>query len=226
MKIILTIGLLILTSFPAAAQHKLDGTTLRSDEAVQDAEKLYEDLKAIVAELEEQDQRHFLGIYSTYSTISAIKTVRKNVEKTVKLCGKENPDLKDKMNGRYKDWNKTLTPVLKEAKAQVDNMIIAQDYAKRKTIRTFLKRVDSVRDKTEKSLNKVPITTEEGCNHLHDKMDETQETLTTLLQETLISIPRTIGTAKQVRKAEEEERKAAEKAKEDAEKETEKAQEE
>jgi hypothetical protein len=207
MKYILTVALFILTSFPAFAQNDVSDKIIHSDASVNDAEQLYADLKDIVGTLEEQNQRHFLGIYSTYTTIGAVKAVRTSVENTVKACGKENPDLKDKMDSRYATWVKAIDPVLKEADTQVKNMIIAQDYEQPKTIRAFLKRTDDVRTKTAESITKIPVTTPEGCNYLHDKMDETQITLTDLLQETLIAIPRSINTAKQAEAAEEKEEK-------------------
>jgi hypothetical protein len=206
MKYILPALLLILAAFPAQAQHELDGKVMHSARASKDAEKLFEDLKEIVGGLEEQNQRHFLAIYSTYSTIAAVKTVQDDVGEAVKACGKENADMKDMMDTRYGKWNDALNPILKEAAGQVDNMIIVQDYEKPKNIKNFLKRIDDVRKKTSESLEKVPVTTKDACQHLHDKMDDTQATLTELLRETLLAIPLTIGTASQVKEADKAEK--------------------
>lgn len=216
MKYILPALLLILAAFPAQAQHELDGKILHSARSSKDAEKLYEDLKKIVGDLDEQNQRHFLAIYSTYATIAAVKTVEQDVGQAVDACAKANADMKDVMKDRYKKWQQSIKPVLDRASVQVDNMVVSQDYEKPKAIRDFLKRVDDVRKKTSESLSKVPVTTPDACQYLHDKMDDTEKTLNTLLEETLIAIPRTIGTSSQVQAT--EDKAAKEKAAEEQDK--------
>lgn len=189
MKHLLAIAILLFVAVPAKAESKLDDKVLLSEDAVEDAEKLHKDLKAIIEDLDENNQKHFLGIYYTYSTLGAVKTVKNDVKQAVDMCAAENPDLAEKITERYQKWDEAITPIIKEAEGQVDNMIIAQDYKKSKTITKFLKRVDKVRAQTAGSLTKVPVTTPKACNSLRKKMDQTQKSLIKLLQETLISIP-------------------------------------
>jgi hypothetical protein len=97
--------------------------------------------------------------------------------------------MKDKLQARYNAWDQDVGAVIKEAGAQVDNMVAAQEYAKPAEIRKVFKALDARRTKTESQITKIPVTTPEACQFLHDKMDETQASLTNLLRSALITAP-------------------------------------
>lgn len=187
------VGMMLVLPVAAYADNALDGKVAVSEEAINDAQKLYDDMQAILEDLTEANQRHFLAVYQTYALIGTVQTVRGDVGKAVIACGEDNPDLKDKMATRFEAWKDAVNPVILEAKALVDNMVIAQDYRKPKQMWEFLDQIDQVRIKTDSSLNKVPVTNEKSCNKLYDTMDDTQDGLVGMLQETLVAIPRALS---------------------------------
>jgi len=97
--------------------------------------------------------------------------------------------MKDALQSRYDEWDGALTPIIEDANANVDNMIIAQEYAKPRDIKKLLKFIDKKRVSRADDVKKFPVTSPEACEYLRNKMDDTQENLTTLLKSTLVSLP-------------------------------------
>jgi hypothetical protein len=151
------------------------------------SEKAFETLKEISANLKEADAKHFYMIYNNYNLIGTVKVVQGDVKNAVKACGENNPDMKADMDARYKTWNGALQPVIKESEANVNNMILAQDYAESAKIKKAFKALDDARRINNEQMDKQPVTTAEACEYLGNKMSDTQENLVTLLRTTLVS---------------------------------------
>lgn len=178
--------------------------------------KVVEAAKEFTAELNEEDERHFGVLYGNYNLIKIVGIVREDLGEAMEACGEANPDIKDEANTRYKEWTVAIDPVIKDAEANVANMILAQDYAKPRKFDNFFKLVDQARNQHSKDVEKVPVTTLEACEKMISKMDETQPKMIELLEATLVSLPMAIQAEKEeaARKAAEEE--AARKAEEEA----------
>lgn len=190
----------------------------------EDAEATEEKKNSVIAaaedfmkDLNRRERRHFSVLYGNYNMTKVVETVQGDVGLAVDKCGEDNPDMKEKLKTRYKDWKAAIKPVLTEAGANVNNMVFAQEYAKPAEIRKFFKLIDKTREEHEKQIEKIPVTTPEACQHLLEKMDETQENLIHLLEATLISLPQALqaedeeAIAKEKEKAEKEAAKQAEK---------------
>lgn len=136
-----------------------------------------------------EEQTHFYMVYTTYSLIGTVKMVRNDVQRAVKACGDDNPDMKTKMSARFSDWNAAVDPVLSEAEGHVQNMILAQDYVEEDKLRALLTDIDAQREKALGSVDKVPVSTFDACEHLYATMDDTQAQMVSLLRQTLISVP-------------------------------------
>lgn len=163
----------------------------------------------------EADKRHFGVLYSNYNLVKVVEAVQKDVGAAVGKCGAANPDMKKPLNERHDQWDKAIKPVMKEAEANINNMVFAQDYAKPKKIREFFKLIDKARTEKDAEVEKVPVTSKEACEYLLKTMDSTQENLTNLLQATLISLPQAIQLEQEEqarRQAEESKGKAGDKA--------------
>ena len=175
--------------------------------------------------LDELSEQHFYALYGSYNMIQVVEGVRSQVGDAVERCIDANPDMKESLEKRYDDWNAALKPIIKDANANVDNMIAVQDYTKPRKIKKLLKHTDKMREEKNESLEKFPVTTPEACEYLRAKMDETEENLMALLQSTLVSLPQTMTQDIADKKAEQEEaaRIAAEKEKAKAEAEAAKA---
>lgn len=149
-------------------------------------------------DLEPAERGHFTAIYNAHNLTSVVKIVQEDVDNAVKACTKENPDLADSITARHDAWKAEISPVLKDAQGNINNMIAAQDYAKPKKIRSVLKFADDARAKTNKDIEKIPVTSPEACESLRDKMDDTQDQLTKLLQSTLVSLPRALESSEEL----------------------------
>lgn len=151
--------------------------------------KLNDMIRDIRKDLDAINRRHFFLVYNNHNIITTVKTVQKDVTSAIQSCGKENPDMKDDLDARFATWNDAINTQLDEANGHIENMIIAQDYAQKSTIRNILKTADELREETASKVQKVPVVTEKACNHLLNKMDETQDTMVNLLKQTLVAMP-------------------------------------
>jgi len=174
---------------------------------------VHERIAALTEGFDELSEQHFYALYGSYNMIQVVEGVREQVGDAVEKCVEANPDMKDALNTRFKDWDGALKPIIKDANANVDNMIAVQDYTKPRNIKKLLKHTDKMREDKNKELEKFPVTTPEACEYLRVKMDETQENLTALLQSTLVSLPQAMTQDIADKKAAQEEaaRVAAEK---------------
>ena len=153
---------------------------------------VYEEIEAFTKELDEPSQQHFYALYGSYNLIKVVEDVQNQVGKAIDKCADANPDMKDALKTRHKDWTKAIKPIMKEANANVDNMIIAQEYAKKKEVKRILKLNDELRENKAGDVDKFPVTTPEACEYLRVKMDETEANLTELLRSTLVSLPQSL----------------------------------
>jgi hypothetical protein len=165
---------------------KEDPELAKQEKQIEDVYKLIDDL---VKGLEEREQKHFYMMYSNYNLIATVEMVQGDVANAVKECGKNNPDMKEVMDTRFGDWKSALKPVLEEAHANVNNMLEAQEYAKTSEIKKIFKQLDKTRVKVNNQVEKIPVTTPEACDYLRNKMDETQDSMLSILKSTLVSFP-------------------------------------
>ncbi len=210
-RFLILIALVIVLTVPHAFAQEGEGTAsepaaeapvqyeLNKDEIKKSYEKA-QDIKARTEELKQEmtgimegksleEKQHFLMAYNSHNIIETVRIVQKDVKAAVKECGKNNPDLKGKLDNRYKEWDGAVAPILKEAQANLDNMIVAQDYADKKKIKAIFSKISKVREQSNDQIDKIPVSTPEACGYLYDKMEGTQEGLTKMLQATLVTMP-------------------------------------
>lgn len=147
-------------------------------------------LDSVQKGLKPREKNHLFIIYSNYNIIKTVETVQGDVENAIKKCGENNTDMKADMDDRLTSWNNVVDPVMKEANANLKNMIVAQDYTSKAKIDEIFNAVDETRKYASSQIQKVPVTTPEACTYLKNKMDDTEETMTGLLRTTLITYPR------------------------------------
>jgi membrane-associated HD superfamily phosphohydrolase len=174
-----------------AAEQPLDPeAAAKSEKYEKAATKAYDAIKEIGKDLKESDAKHFYMTYNNYNLAGTVKMVQGDVANAIKACGENNPNMKNDLDARYKTWDEAVAPVVKEAEANIDNMILAQEYADPAKIRKAFGALDEARKVTNEYVDKKPVTTEDACKSLLEKMDDTQENLISLLRTTLISVGR------------------------------------
>jgi hypothetical protein len=173
----------------AAEQKAAKDIAAGVQEHQQAAQKVFEQTKKIAQGLSPAQQQHFFILYNNYNMIGTVKMVQGDIGKAVAACGKENPELKEKMDSRYKTWSEAIDPVVKESEGNVNNMVIAQDYAKPEELKDVFKGLDDTRKLANAQIEKTPVTTKDACEYLLNTMDDTQENFVQLLRRTLMSPP-------------------------------------
>lgn len=153
------------------------------------APKMRAAIKAVSDGLEAGKMQHFAAVYNNYNMVNTVKMVRGDVSSAIKSCGENNADMKGDLDGRFAKWDGAVGPVVAEAEANVNNMVLAQDYVKKEDFQNIFKLIDETRDYTSKKYKKEPVTTRESCGYLLGKMDETQEALVSLLRAGMMSHP-------------------------------------
>ncbi len=189
-RVFLIATLSILTPLTALAQE-----TAPAQEEIKRDERfmsIHDHVKEITNGLDELSQKHFYALYGSYNLIQVVEDVRDQVDNAIDKCSDANPDMKDALKTRYKEWNEAIKPVMKDADANVDNMVKAQDYVPSSKIKKLFKILDEQRKKRNELVEKFPVTSPEACEYLRTKMDETQENLTSLLESTLVSHPQAL----------------------------------
>ncbi len=154
-------------------------------------------IKGLVENLKPEEMQHFSSIYSNYNMVNTVKTVRRDVTDAIKACGDNNPDMKVGLDSRFEIWGAAVEPVIKESDANINNMVFAQDYAKKEEFKNIFNLIDQTRDYTASKFEKVPVTTPEACNFLLGNMDETQSSMLSLLRAGLVSYPQSTSSPKE-----------------------------
>lgn len=154
--------------------------------------KTQAELEALMKRVGEEEQRHFYTIYSNYNLIGTVQVVQRDVGKAIAKCEENNPDMKDDLEARHASWLSVVDPLIKDARASIDNMVIAQDYVSKEFFERVFAAVDQTRRRTQDEINKIPVSTPEACTYLINKMDETQEKMVSMLRSTLISYPQAL----------------------------------
>ena len=175
-----------------AAQAEVDVKPVGIKEPSPELKKLNKELRDLTIDLSKNDRRHFFMIYNNHNMISTVKYVRDQVSAAIDACSETNPDMEQALRDRYKIWTDAVNEGIKDAEAQRDNMVIAQDYTKASDIRGILRQADGIRDETNDAVESVPVTTPEACEYLLNKMDETQSNMLAILRAALVTLPQAI----------------------------------
>jgi len=198
----------LVPSFSYAADAK-KGSAVPKNEILEAAQEFTEGF-------DEASQRHFGVLYGNYNMIKVVESVQESVEGAVEACGDKNPDLKVSLETRFDEWKKAVKPVIEDARANIQNMILAQDYSKPRNIKKFFRKIDKARKAKDKDVEKIPVTSLEGCEKLLKNMDATQPNMVKLLQATLISLPQVMQAEDDEARIKMEEAAAVKKAEEEA----------
>ena len=146
-------------------------------------------VKDVMHSLEKDELHHFMVIYANYSVYNMVSTVRGDVQKAADACAKNNPDMAEEITSRFSKWDETIGGGLKDARTNIDNLSLAQNYLPKADFEMLFSLVDSTRSATTSSFERIPVTTPEACTYMLSKMDETESSMKGALDQTLISYP-------------------------------------
>lgn len=140
----------------------------------------------LIDPLSEKDRESVFILRNKHSMMEATRIVEGDIENAVKSCGKNNPDMKDKMNARFKQWQAAVNPILDAAKKQLKKDIEAQKIVDADDLEDVLDLQSDAYEDAEKKTVKQPVTTKEACEGLLASMDRTEDNMIRILQQTLL----------------------------------------
>lgn len=181
----LMVGVMLMSfSVPAMAEAAKDKAAPKVEKETP-LTRLQEASEVMTKDLTKNKLLQFNAIETTYRTIRAVEDVQMSVTRAVTACGKANPEIKDDMDARLRDWKKALRPTMKKASSKLDKMVLLQDFSTASKVRGYLKMFDEAILYRNEGIKEVPATEKDACLKLKDSMDDTQEELVKLLTETL-----------------------------------------
>ena len=138
--------------------------------------------------LEPYQAQYIYQIRTEFGVIRSIQVARGDIENAVKSCGEENPDIKEAMQNRFNDWNDVVVPKLSVADVALKEAIQRQGFRPTVRVNMLLDHVQAAFEERDEMFKRVPVTTAEACRSLLESMDKTEESLKTLLEETISSL--------------------------------------
>lgn len=152
-------------------------------------EALNGQIRGIKGNLGQAEMAHFGIIYGNYNIYSMVKAVREDVGNAVKGCIENNPDMEKQLGVRWDKWTNSVDANMKEAWANINAMVMAQNYAPQDNMTRIFALVDETRKANSSRFETIPVTTPEACEFMLSKMDETQDNMNLLLIATIKSYP-------------------------------------
>lgn len=140
----------------------------------------------LIDPLSDKDKESIFILRNKHSMMKVTRVVEKDIENAVESCSKNNPDIKDKMNARFKQWQSAVNPILDNAEKQLEKDIEAQKIVDADAFEDMLDLHDEAYEEGEKQTVKQPVTTKEACEGLLASMDNTEDNMIQILQQTLL----------------------------------------
>ncbi len=199
--LLLTAAIALLSVTPAMAQEKAADTSKPAEKTESVLKKAPEPKKpventpvkkwidaenAVIDKLKPREQETFLLIREKYSIIKTIGIAKGDIGNAVKSCGKNNPDMKDKMESRFQQWQDAVDPIIKAAEKNLDSELNSQKVVEVSAAKNIFKLQDEAYAYNEKMTTKQVVTTAEACQGLLDSMDRTEDNMIKLLEQTLL----------------------------------------
>jgi hypothetical protein len=162
-------------------------SVLKKEQAAQLGEpvrKWFDAENALIDPLSDRDKESFLLLREKYSIIKTIEIAEGDIGKAVQSCGKANPDMKDTMEDRFKQWRNAVDPIIDTAKKQFDKDLAAQKLVDAKKAKNVFKLQDEAYAFNEKMTTKQYSSKKEHCEGLLASMDRTEDQMIRLLEQT------------------------------------------
>jgi len=121
-------------------------------------------------------------IHGGFGMIRAVRLVKNDVAKAVKVCAQDNPDLAEKITARFDQWNDGIEPLLVQNKERMNNAINDGGLPNEKKLKAYLDLIDKAAAHADSKIEKKIVSTPDACEGLIQSMDRTEPTMVELLQ--------------------------------------------
>ena len=146
--------------------------------------ELEEYTASLLKGLEQHQAQYIYKIRQEFGVIRSVQVIRSDIEKAVKSCGEENPDMKENISTRFNDWNDEILPKLAVADVALKDAIQRQSFRPTVRVTILLDHVQAAFEERDSKINKIPVTTLEACENLMQSLDDTEERLKELMDQT------------------------------------------
>jgi hypothetical protein len=137
---------------------------------------------ALAKQLNDEQSQKVAEMMMGFDMLRQIRIVEKDVGKAVEECGKNNPDIKDKIASRFGKWKSAVDPALSQNENSMNAAIKAKVAGDPRKIRDYFDLIEKYGEYEEVTLNKHAVTSAEECERLLSSLDRTQIALTEVLQ--------------------------------------------
>lgn len=141
---------------------------------------------AMIDKLDDKGKETIFILRNKYSVIRAIGVAERDVGAAVKACGKQNPDIKDKMDARFAQWQDAVKPIVSTAEKSLKSEVEKQKLVKPSEFNNVIKLNDAAFKYGDERTVKKPVSSKKACEELVDSMDDTEDRMIRLLQNTLL----------------------------------------
>lgn len=164
-----------LTLNPALVMAKPDNPVTRLDVKTED----------ILKGLDQNQTLQFEKIRTAYGTIRAVNDVKASLERALKSCTTNNPDLQTPMTERVQAWKNAVLPTVRKGENRLEKMILTQSFARPSAVRAYLKSFDDAVKYQDDEVTEIPVSKAADCQALMKNMGESEQVMGKLIIETL-----------------------------------------
>ncbi len=187
----------VLTLTPAMAQDKKTDSVVAKDAKKEAAvvapkkeitpiTKWIDAENALIDPLSNADKESIFILRQKHSIIRVIGVVERDINNAVESCGKANPDMKAGIVSRFEQWKSAVKPVVTTAQKNLTGEIDKQSIVDKAKFKKVLKLNDEAFEYGDKRTVKKPVSSKEACEALVESMDDTEDDMISLLQDTLL----------------------------------------
>jgi hypothetical protein len=145
--------------------------------------KVEQKARELIAPLSQGQMKDLFLLREGYGLIRSVEIVQRDIGRAVRLCGEDNPDLKEPMAARFRKWTDTVSPVLKDKMSTLQKAIDTQSFAKPDKIRGYFKALDDAATYAEKKFDKRVVTTPDACKSLLQSMNGTEKEISGIMSD-------------------------------------------
>lgn len=138
------------------------------------APKLEEMAKKLYQGINPEEAKRVVILRNGYSMIRTVEVVKGEVSKTIDLCSKANPPMKDDLKSHFAKWQDLVMPKVEEQHKRMDAVLTPENFTRPDDIRAFLDQLDKTADYAadENEKTTVRVTDKQACGDLIKSMDE------------------------------------------------------
>lgn len=143
--------------------------------------KVEDKARGLISPLTQPQMKYMLEIREAYGVVRSVEIVEKDVARAVRLCGEDNPGIKDSMSDRFAQWTGSVSPILKGKMDAIQAAIDKQDFTPPAKVRDYLKTLDDAARYAEGKFKKEVLTSPAACESLRKSMDRTEDDVVRLM---------------------------------------------